>query len=161
MSLSNPNRQTQKHIAPPVLGEGDLLGLTNRIILIEFNDDENATTLNNLIQSKPTIIISPCEDCEYHFTGVEKNILFFKSDRISQAQIIAKKLALHVELIIIDRVDMMNLNYDKKNWASQMKSHLSSFGNPNHLKGSNLIVTSGRTEYLLREIADVFHNLKH
>lgn len=157
MSLSNPQRSKPKrHEAPPVLGESDLFGLTNQIILIEYNEDENLNILENLIGDKNTLICAPSQ---YYID--RKNILFSKVDRISQAQVIARKTAEHLDLIIFDRIDMMNIDYDKKGWASQMKYYISMFANPNTLKGCNLIVTSGRSEPLIREIADQFHNLKY
>lgn len=153
MSLSNPKKK--RFEAPPVLSQGDFFGLKNTIILIEYPEDQGIELLEGAIGNTDCLIVSPQEP-----SISKKNILFSPCSRISKASVYAKKVSGSLDLIIFDRVDMMNLDMDKKGWASQMKSYLSAFGNPNHLKGNNLIITSGRTEYLLREIADKFYNLK-
>ena len=148
-----------KHNAPIIPGPLEFAGLSNNIVLVEHNDSDNSLSLlAPIINGKVNIIFTPDED--FDSTGFESNdsaVIFCNS--ISMVCKIAKRLPSAADYMIVNRVDMFDIHFDKKERGAQVKAYISMMAGAKTLRGANLIVTSGRTEYALRGVADRLLNL--
>lgn len=145
-----------KHIAPPVIGKMDLLGISNKLILVEAEDSFRA--IHPCIKDETNIIFCHNSD-DVIYEGMQDSAIV-TVESIYRVYDIVKKLNSEVDNYIIHKIDWLDLELSKRVRGSQVKAYLSMLSSPKILRGANLIVTSCQTEYTVRDIADVFFNLK-
>ena len=150
MSISN------KTIAPPVIGPMDLLGIEGKIILIEGYDNM-MDDLENTIKDKCNIILSASPN---NLSNLElPSSVHVQIKSIYSAVKIMRACTVDIDNFIIDRIDMLDLNVNKRVRGSQIKAYLSMLS-PKILRSRNLIVTSCQHEYTIRNIADKYISLR-
>ncbi len=143
--------------APPIIGKLDLFGLTRNIILVEHDEDDcGIALLSKAINDKVNIIFR--ENLSISLVGLP-NTVVVEADSIAKIYQIMKSLTT-VDTIIIDRVDTMDMRFNKRVRGSQVASHISMMCAPRILRDANVIITSANMEYRLREIADKFYDLR-
>jgi hypothetical protein len=147
--------------APPIVGPLEFAGLSNSVILIEKDEDDESLSLlrepmcgkNNIIFSSDPICVLPKKfNAEFTANATVKSI--------AMVHRMIKSIDNPVDFYLIDRVDLMNLDFSKRERGSQMKAYISMLCSHKTLRGANLIVTSCNSEYTLREVADVFISLR-
>ena len=147
--------------APPIIGPLEFAGLKNSVILVEMDEEDNMLSLlREPTSGKNNIIFSPQEFSITEFKFNFVNTAFVFNTSIATIHRMVKAVKSDVDYYIIDRVDLMNLEFSKRESGSQIKAYISMLCSPLTLCGANLIVTSCNSEYTIREIADVFLNLR-
>jgi hypothetical protein len=142
--------------APPIISPLEFAGISNRLILIECDEEDNAISLLRKGIENLSCVFYTNEEQDLI---VATSAVDFILDDISKICRMIKRISNTTHFHIIHRIDLMNLSLSKKARGSQIKGHLSMLS-PRVLLGSNVIVTSCRDEYSIREIADVFINLR-
>lgn len=145
MSLS------KKYLAPNILGPMDFMGLSNEIILIEYLNNP-LDQLENVFKDKNNIIFSS-ERHDKHWPYSA----FAQVESITRIYQVLKSLQEPMDFIIIDSIDQIDYQLGKKQRGSNIKAYLSMIASKKILKGANLIITSGKSEYSIREIANQTH----
>lgn len=141
--------------APPIIGQLEFSGMENNIILIEHDEEDCSLDLmGSAIADKVNVIFTPHE---FRFNA--NHSVAVMVDSVSRIYNIMRGL-IAVDLYIINRIDLMNLEFSKKERGAQVKAFVSMMCSPRMLQGGNLIATSGKSEYTLREIADTYLNLR-
>ena len=157
-----------KHEAPPIIGLMDFFGLENNIILIEHDDELNSIdVLGFYLNGKDNIIFQPKAlgfnkpniiDCtESYISFVDSISQVYKMIRTLSS---ATKPQEAFHSYLINRIDFLNLDMDKKKRGSQMAAFVSMLASKKILLGANLLITSGNSEHKLREIANKTINIK-
>jgi len=148
--------------APPILGPLDFAGLKNNIILIEHDDDDCSIDLiRKAIETEVNIIFTPSSYKEAMIgRGLDFTALSFV-DSIAKVRPIIKSInGIDINFYVINRIDMMDLEFNKKEKGAQTNAYLSMLCSKQLLRNANVIVTSAKSEYKIREIADKFISLR-
>lgn len=138
--------------APDILGKLDLAAIHGELILIELEILED---LLPAIDPLSCIIFSAASVFGGFALRIESTEL---SPIIRSIQKTCKDQEININFIIHE-IDHMDLDKDKRSRGALHKGLLSQL--PKRLlKGSNVIITSTREEYSIRELADRFINLR-
>lgn len=148
-----------KH-APPIIGRHEFAGLKNALILIEHDpEDESLILISKAIDGDVNIIYS--SDIDFGYSGFNSDFtVATKVDSVYRIQKAIKSVELDLNYHIIHRLDMMDSKLGPRERGAQQAAFMSMIAQSKILRDSNLIVTSVRHEYKLRERADVFLNLR-
>lgn len=148
------NMDTYKQAAP-ILGELEFEGMSDKLILVE-HEEENFDLVKRPLFGKVILLFTPILSSAPEWP----NLIAVQTDSIYKITKSVRQLSKDsFDWIIIDRIDLMDLDLCKKSRGAQIKGHLSMLS-PKILQGKNIIVTSHSTEYMLRELADQFLNLR-
>lgn len=145
-----------KTIAPPIVSGSELFGRENQLILVEYDSFDQ---ILKLLENKIVFVMSLNAD---DFTPTQcKEWRGVMVEGISRAARIIKSSNLYGDdlVFLIHRIDLLDGILEKKSRGSLRKGTLSTFS-PRLLRGANIIVTSKEDEYMLRQLADDFLNLK-
>lgn len=145
-----------RHIAPPQVNGLELYAIKNSILLVEYEDFQQ---IQDLLSDPDNTILA--------FSLYPDDIRFLKSatwcpcNTISRAARLIKtsELAGPNVKFLIHRIDFLDNERDKRSRGSLRKGMLSTFSH-HQLKGANIIITSREDEFMLRDLADRFINLK-
>lgn len=143
--------------SPRIMSPIEFSGLVNKIILIECDEEDNAIELIYEAIKENVCVYYSKEKQDLIKTKKETISIF--CDDINKATKCIRRISSDAGFHIIHRIDLMNLSLTKKIRGSQIKAYISMLSN-NILRGSNVIITSCRDEYTLREIADQYINLR-
>jgi hypothetical protein len=83
-----------------------------------------------------------------------------KCESVTMIKKVMRSLPCSVDFIIVNRIDLMDNNFSKKERGAQIKGHVSMLASKKILNGANMIITSCSTEYSLRDLANSFLNLR-
>ena len=145
-------------IAPPILGPLEFAGMQNQIILVEHDDDDDSLALlAKVLSGKINIIFSQEDHTMVGFDALHSVV--FHVDSVSRIKKVIQ-LVPEMDYFVINRIDMMDTNFHKRERGSQIKAHLSMLCSPRLLRDANVIITSVNSEYMIREIADKFISLR-
>lgn len=135
-----------------ILGDLSMISMTNEVILIEA---EQESPCMNFMSGQNNIIFCPSD-----FTADEKfdSSLTIASvcDSISKVHKILTGLNRSCDpfdFIVIHRIDMFDIHLDKMKRGALISGFISMLCSKNILRGANLVITSLRNEYTLREIS--------
>ena len=142
-------------IAPPILGPIDILGLTNSKILIE-GEEELILSFSSCLLDKTVVCFTPNLEELSDISNID--LVAIQTDSIIKVVKSIKECP-PVDIFLIHRIDMFLNHFDKRTRGQQIKGWLSMV-NWKYLKGGNLIISSAKEEYMLRELADHFFNLR-
>jgi hypothetical protein len=140
--------------APPILGPMDLLGLTNSKVLIE-GEEELILSFSTCLIGKTVVCFTPNLEELSDLSNIE--MVAVQTDSIIKTVKTIKEC--QADIYLIHRIDMFLLDFDKRARGQQIKGWLSMV-NHKYLKGGNLIISSAKEEYMLRELADHYFNLR-
>jgi hypothetical protein len=151
--------------APPILGPLDFAGMKNNIILIEHDDDDCSIDLiSKVIEKEVNIIFSPSLYMDSMVGRELKNSAIAFTDSIARVRTVIKRAhelsEFQFGFFVINRIDMMDLDFNKKEKGAQTNAYLSMLCSRKLLRNANVIVTSAKSEYKIREIADKFISLR-
>ena len=146
-----------KHQALEIFNNISLFGCSNEIILIETDQD---IQFFDFMKSKNNIIFSPSMDKikakESKFTAQ------IYCDSISYAYKLLNKfrdIDTRFDYILIDRIDLFDSGLNKMNRGAIMSGFVSMMCSKTILRGANLLITSQKTEYKLREISNQHYTI--
>ena len=151
--------------AAPIIGPLEFSGVENNIILVEHDEDDAILKLlDSPLTGKNNIIFSSEDNLECgHAFNAMFTVMMQRNSIIQVAKII-KSLSQTVdfrnEFYIINRIDLFDLNFNKRERGAQVRGHLAMLAGKKTLRGANLIVSSCSIEYSLRELANSFLNLR-
>lgn len=160
---SSPDLPPWKYEAPPIIGPGDFMGMTNQIILIEHDDEDYSMDhLDSVIDGMMNIWFTPRSDAPTSKKPIDgaTTLIVTSVSSIARVYHYMKTNTAFIDSYVIERIDEMNLDLPKKNRGALISGNLSMMASPKILRGGNLIVTSAQTEYAIRGIANKFLNLK-
>ncbi len=145
-------------MAPPILGQLEFAGMTNQLILVEHDEEDDSLSLLARVLSGKINIIFSQEDHTLVDFNAEHSVIF----SVSSIARIKKMMQVipSVDHFVINRIDMMDTNFDKRQRGAQVSAHLSMLCSPRLLRDANVIITSAKSEYKIREIADKFISLR-
>ena len=149
--------------AAPIIGPLEFSGVENNIILVEHDEDDFILKLLHAsLTGKNNIIFSPNDHMQIKedFNGLFTVIM--ESDSIIKTSKIMKSFPSNLknDFYIINRIDLFDLNFNKRERGAQIRGHLAMLAGKKTLRGANLIVSSCSIEYSLRELANSFLNLR-
>lgn len=157
MSLTRKNNI--KVGAPPILGPMDFMGLENKLILIEHDDNLNG--LKYLEKCEGQKVVYTQDHNQYFDMSDGVNIAIAQCDSISRvAKYIKKFKDSSVKWHIVHRPDLMDVRIHPRLRGANIKGQLSMVAAPKILQGSNIVILSGQCEYATRCISDIFFDLK-
>lgn len=145
-----------KH-APPILGTLEFAGMNDKLILVEHDDDDDINLMWRILHNKINIIFSPAEITP-KFGSVFTAVVI--TDTIARVHKMMKSVNAEIDYVVIDRIDLMDSNFTKRERGAQIKAFISMMNNKRILRGANLIVTSCKSEYTIREMADRYISLR-
>ncbi len=143
------------HEAPPVLSALDLIGVENELILIEldqpsdikhlFHEDIDVVFFGVHIEDMQCIVYPVVMG--WHMASISTIVRCIK-------QILRDRPPSEIKInFLIHRIDLMDLEFNKKERGSRIKGYLSMLGKKT-LQGSNVIITSCKFEPMLRDLCD-------
>jgi hypothetical protein len=138
----------------------DISKMQGKLILIEINNDKDVSDILGSFKGN-TLIYSPVEVKAMAVRDQDKAIIECLS--IRRAKAIMMELAKNegeLDFHVINRIDMMDIDVDKRERGSRIIACLSRMTSEKNLRGACLVVVSGKSEYRIREMADKLLDLK-
>lgn len=145
-----------KHQALEIFNSLSLVGCKNQIILIET---EKEIDFFDCMQGMNNIIFSPNLDkmgkgCDSEFT------IHVTCDSIAKVFNYLKSIKeLEFDYVLIDRIDLFDENLHKMKRGALIAGFTSMLCSKTILRGANLLITSQKTEYKLREISNQHYTI--
>ncbi len=146
--------------APPIIGALEFACLTNEIILVEHDEEDHGLSLlTEAISGKNNIIFSNHAPPTIEGYDAEHSALV-QSDSIYKAHKIMRAVNVPMDFYIIHRIDLMDLLLHPRERGARISAYLSMMTSRKILQGANVLITSAKMEYKIREIANRYINLR-
>lgn len=147
-------------IAPPIIGPLEFSGIKNNIILVEHDEEDcGIDLLSKVLSCRMNMVFTPNEFTKQsNWNSETTGVLLI--DSIAKIHRCIKNIAVSLDFFVINRIDLMDLNFSKKEKGAQTKAYISMLCSKKILRDANVIVTSGKSEYTIREIASNYLNLR-
>ena len=105
--------------APPIIGPLEFDGIENSTILIEHDEDDDINLIVKSIRNKVNIIFTPDSSFDFSLSVMPHTAAVLDMVSIYKVYNIIKGLTVPVDNIIINRLDMMDLDHNKRMRGSQ------------------------------------------
>jgi hypothetical protein len=127
------------------------------MILIEVNENQGVEDMMHSMGDQDAIIYTPTEvefgRLDKYFCNLQNKVAI-DCGSIKTAMRIMGEIKHTPDFHIINRIDMMDIDLPKRKRGTKIIASLARMMSEKILRGSCLIVISGRSEYRIREMAD-------
>lgn len=150
------------HEAPPIIGRLEFYGLTNQIILVEHDEEVCGISLiESPINGKNNIIFSGVNEGINTLTWDASCSARIQSESLYHSYRILKSMEQNpFDFIIIRRIDVMDLGLHVRERGARIAAYLAMMSSRKILQGANVVITSAKSEYNIRKIANLYLNLR-
>jgi|SRR6478609_331836 len=148
------------NIAPRIISPLEFEGLSEKLILIEHDEDDDLNLISAAVKHKDNMIYTPeVMDIRslWHDSYAANVSSIYKVRDIIKS--IHKRNGL-TDFHIINRIDMFDLNLDPRSRGVNISQYIGMIMSSRILSGANVIVTSCREEHKLREKTKHYINLR-
>ena len=146
--------------APPIIGPMEFAGYSNSMFLVEHDEDDCGLNLIcSAITGKNNIIFSNHTPPTIHGYDAMYSA-YVQSDSLYKVNKIIRSLDASMDFFIIHRIDLMDLILHPRERGARIAAFLSMMCNKKFLRDANVVITSAKSEYKIREIANRYINLR-